>query len=173
MYVDFELNSTGDLSFEENIERSKPQKISFVTTKTSTQKVCINFIESEAVTHNSNNYLKVEFFIDNYKPKNSAVIVQDDLAKAQLIALKLKTTLGELPNRKEFGSKLSIFRHDVLDEPSMRLLENYLKTCLKDDIPNLNVVVKPYIDYINGYKQTVMIEIFSSNKILLNHKIER
>lgn len=172
MYVDFEIDDNGDLMFLEK-NNHKPQKISFNLTNTNTQKIAINFFDFQPTTHRSNNYLKLEFFIDNDKSKNNAKIVTNEDALAQLIALKLKTTLGTLPQRTSFGSKLSTFKHQNLDDASLKNLRIYLTSLLKDDIPNVNVEVKPYIDYNNGYKQTVNIAVYSSNKLLLEYKVER
>lgn len=172
MYVDFEIDDSGDLLFSEK-SNNKPQKISFNLTDTKTQKIAINFFDCQPVSHKNNNYLKVEFFIDNDKPKSIANIVTEDNALAQLITLKLKTTLGTLPQRLNFGSKLSTFKHQNLDESSLKTLRVYLNSILQNDIPNVNVDVQPYIDYKNGYKQTVNIAVYSSNKLLLEYKVER
>lgn len=172
MYVDFQLDDSGDLMFAEK-NSNRPQRVSFNLTNTRTQKIAINFFDCDTVNHNSNNYLKIEFFIYNNKPKNNASIITSDDALAQLIMLKLKTTLGTLPERPTFGSKLSTFRHQNLDEKSLKNLKVYLTSIFQDDIPNVNVEVNPFIDYNNGYKQTVNIAVYSSNKLLLDYKVER
>lgn len=173
MYVDFELNSIGDIVFDDDIEKSYPQKVSFNMSHTSSQKVSINIYDGQSTHHNTCNYLKVEFFIDNKKANSSTKILCDNNAKAQLIALKLKTTLGELPERKEFGTKLSIFRHEILDDNSLKALGNYVKAVLEKDVPNIAVNIRPIIDYNNGYKQTVVIDIYSGSNLMLDYKIER
>lgn len=172
MYVDFEIDDSGDLIFSEK-NNNKPQKFSFNLTKTKTQKIAINFIDFSTVPHNSNNYLKIEFFIDNNKDKNIANIITNDNALAQLIILKLKTTIGTLPERLKFGSKLSTFKHQNLDDSSLKNLKVYLTAALSNDVPNVSVEVSPFIDYNNCYKQTVNIAVYSSNKLLLEYKVER
>lgn len=172
MYVDFQIDDSGDLLFTEK-NNNKPQKVSFNLTHTRTQKIAINLFDCETINHKNNNYLKVEFFIDNDKPKNIANIVTGDDSLAQLITLKLKTTLGTLPERLTFGSKLSTFKHQNLDDSSLKNLRVYLTSILENDIPNVNVDVQPFIDYNNGYKQTVNIAVYNSNKLLLEYKVER
>lgn len=173
MYVDLTLSETGDLSFEEKPVDLQPQKIKFNLSNTKAQKICFAFQNIETVKHNSNNYLKVEFVIDKSKPNIIASICSDDIAKAQLITLKLKTCLGDLPERLSFGAKLSSFKHENINSSTLISLEKYLESILADDIFAVSVKATPVIDYNNGYKQTVQLDIFSNQQLLLDYKIER
>lgn len=170
MYVDFEIDNNGDLVFEE--KKNTSQKISFNISNSSSQKVSFSLFNFSTSKHNSNNYLSVEFLIDRLKDKSLSKAVKGENALAQLIELKLKTTLGTLPERIDFGSKMSLFKHKNINEKSLNELKAYLLSLLKNDIPNLSIDVSPYINYSNGYDQTVKIDIYSSNKLLLNYKIE-
>lgn len=172
MYIDFKLNDTGDLLFMEKPDSLQPQKISFNLSKTKTQKITFNIYDAEEISHNSNRYLKVQFFINKSKPKIIAVTCNDKDEKIQLISLKLKTCLGDLPQRIDFGSKLSLYKHENINSKSLKSLETYLKSILDNDIDALSIQVNPIIDYENGYKQTVQIDIFSNEELLLNYKIE-
>ena len=173
MIVDLLLSETGDLLFSEQSEESKPQKISFNISKTKAQKVSMSFLDVETVKHSSNNYLKVNFFINNNKPKMIANTNIDTDADILLIALKLKTALGELPERQDFGSKMAMFKHNNITAVNLKTLEIYLKQLLKEDIAAVNVKATPIIDFDNGYKQTVKVEIYSDSNLLLDYKIER
>lgn len=173
MLLDLALTNTGDILFQEKDENNQPQKIIFNYSKTCSQKISFNIYDVESTKHDSNNYLKVDFFIDKNNPKSMAVTYSDSEAKAQLITLKLKTCLGELPERSNFGSKLSSFRHQNINDTNLKSLEKYLESILSNDISNVSVKADVYIDYNNGYKQTVNLSIFSDDSILLQYKIER
>lgn len=172
MYIDFKLNDTGDLLFMEKSDTLQHQKISFNLSKTKSQKITFNIYDSKEVFHNSNQYLKAQFIINKNKPKVIALTCNDKEEKIQLITLKLKTCLGDLPQRKDFGSKLSLYKHENINSKLLESLEIYLKSILDNDIAALSIQATPIIDYENGYKQTVQIDIFSNDELLLNYKIE-
>lgn len=172
MYVDLELSETGDLLFMEKPEELQPQKITFNLSNTSAQKLSINFYDVEKVKHNSNNYLKVEFFIKKSSSNTIAMTCTNQKEKVQLIILKLKACLGELPERSSFGSKLSSYKHQNINDKTLKELETYLESILEKDIPAVTVKAVPFIDY-DIYKQSVVISVFSNQNLLLDYKIER
>lgn len=173
MNVDLSINETGDLLFMEKPDSLQPQKISFSLSHSKAQKISINFYDVETVKHNSNNYLKIEFFIDKSKPNIIASTCVDEESLRQLIALKIKTCLGELPERSDFGSKLTLFRHESITDSILKSLEKYLEAILANDILAVSVQATPEVDYNNGYKQSININIFSNEKLLLDYKLER
>lgn len=173
MLVDLALTETGDLLFMEKPDDLKPQKILFNLTQTNTQKIAINFNDVKKVKHNSNSYLSIEFFIDKSLSKMMAVMLTEKQEKAQLITMKLKACLGELPERLEFGSKLSLFRHENINDSTIKSLERYLESILDKDILSVKVQAIPHIDYNNGYKQVIKINVFSSDNLIVEYKVER
>lgn len=170
MYVDFKIDNSGDLIFEE--KENNAQRISFDIAKTKTQKVTFGILDCYPTTHNNSNYLKIEFMINNRKSKNNTKIIKETEAFSQLLINKLKTTINTLPERYNFGSKLSTFKHQNINDSTLSEIKTYIMSLLKDDVPNLNVEVSSYINYVNGYNQAINIDIYNGNKFLLNHKIE-
>lgn len=171
MYVDLAINSTGDLLFQEQNSNYKSLKVSFSLSNTKAQKISFNIEDSNKII--SANALRVNFNIENKKPKDSAVIYKDNVAKAQLIALKLKTTLGDLPMRQDFGSKISMFRHQNINNKNLSNLETLVAKTLEGMIYNPKVIATPIIDMQNGYTQIVKLEVYSNNNLLLEYKMER
>lgn len=170
MYVDFEIDDSGDLVFSEKKE-NEPQKISFNCTNFKAQKLAINFNNYNEIKNNSG--ISIHFVLNNNKNKYLANILTEEDATIQLIANKLKTTLGTLPERLNFGSKLSTFRHQNINDSNLKNLRLYLISLLSEDVPNIDIDIQPFIDYDNGYKQTVNITVYSSNKLLLEYEVER
>ena len=172
MYVDFAINNTGDLVFAKRDDKYKSLNIKFNLTKTKVQKISFLTSPSDDVNHGSDNYLKISFMIENVENKTSSVVYKDTTAIAQLIAIQLKGTVGELPYRTDDGSKMSLFKHQNINDKNLRNLESYLETFLADYIFNPSVTAKPVLNFTNGYKQEVELYVYSNNNLVLQYKIE-
>ena len=172
MIADFAISKTGDLIFKSNDITSNSLKISFSLSNTKAMKVSFDMIEFEPVPV-SKNALKVYFDLVKKTADKSATILKEEAALSQLLTLKLRTSLGELPLRQEFGSKISLLRHKEINYANLNLLENYIKSCISDIVRNPTVKASPYIDYSNGYNQTVIIRIYDNNKNVLDYILER
>lgn len=172
MYADFQIDKSGDIIFKEQFKENCSLKINFSLSDTKTQK--ITFDLSEFIKNKSSeNALKISFDISKSLANKSINIISEQDAMNQLLVLKLKTTLGELPLRKEFGSKITLMRHKEINAGNLSQLEAYVRECLNDIIPNPIVEAKPYINYDNGYNQTVILTVYSGNKKVLNYILER
>lgn len=172
MFVDFAIDSSGDLTFKEQDNINSSLKIGFFLSSTSANKIVFDFADFTPITP-SKNALKVEFEIVKRTANKTANTLKDMDALTQLLSLKLKTTLGELPLRQTFGSKVSLLKHKEINQINLQMLENYIEECISDIVPNAVVEATPYIDYNNGYKQTILIKIYSAERILLDYIIER
>ena len=172
MYVDFRIDKSGDIIFKEQHKDNCSLKISFYLSKTKAQKVVFDLSDFEKAKP-SKYALKVSFDINKSLANKSVNIINDENALNQLLTLKLKTTLGELPLRKNFGSKISLMRHKEINAGNLSQLEAYVRECLSDIIPNPIVEAKPYINYDNGYNQTVILTVYNGNKKILNYILER
>lgn len=173
MIADLSLTSTGDLILKDKPESIKKQKITFNLSKTNCQKININFINVENAQHNSNNYLKIDFMFNDDKQKIIADTAIDTEALIQLLKINLNTVIGELPERKSFGSKLTLFRHANINDNTLGDLERYTEKVLSEYLNNVKVKAKPIISYTNGYKQTVNLDVYSNDHIIFNFQIER
>ena len=169
MFVDFKIDDTGDLIFQEQSKNFNPLSIKFNISKTKTQKIQFDLSSNYFEQKKSNNSQKITFFINNKPNKYSAEIVVGDNSLNQLMFLKLNTVLGELPNRSDFGSTLSTLRHKNIDDKNLSLLEKITESTLKDIIRNPSVKAKPFIDYSDGYNQVVKLEIFNNSNLLLEY----
>lgn len=172
MVVDFAVSKSGDLLFQEQDINSTSLKVSFAFSKTKATKIVFDFSEFELNTPSSN-ALRLSFDLVKKTANKSVHILKEDDMIGQLLTLKLKTSLGELPLRKNFGSELSLMRHKEINSTNLDTLSTYVEDCIKDIIKNPTVEAMPYIDYNNGYKQTVILKIYGDDKNLLNYIIER
>lgn len=172
MLADFKISKTGDLIFKENDITSNKIKINFVLSGTNACKVCFDFNEFVEVTP-SKNALKVQFNLVEKTANKSIVMLKEEEALSQLLLMKLKTTLGELPLRPEFGSKISLLKHKDINNSNLRLLEEYIADCISDVVSEPTVKATAYIDYRNGYNQTVQVRVYDKNKNILSYILER
>lgn len=168
MIADFKISKTGDLIFKENDITSNKIKINFILSKTNACKICFDFNEFYALEPSSH-ALKVKFDLVEKTANKSISILKEEEALAQLLLLKLKTTLGELPLRQAFGSKISMLRHKEINNSNLKLLEEYITDCISDIVSEPTVKASAYIDYSNGYNQTVKVRIYDKNKNVLNY----
>lgn len=172
MLVDFAVDSSGDLIFTEQDVLSNSLKVSFAFSKTKAMKIVFDFIECEPSKH-SDHALKISFDLVKKTANKSVAIHKDQDAIQQLLTLKLKTTLGELPLRKEFGSKLSLLKHKEINDNNLKILEHYILEAISDIVTNPKVEAVPYINYNNGYQQTILVKIYDSKREILHYIIER
>lgn len=171
MIADFAISKTGDILFKEQDINSSSLKVNFTLSDTKALKVMFDLSEFQNNIPSSN-AIKVSFDLVKKTANKSIHIVKEEDMLAQLLTLKLKTTLGELPNRANFGSEISLIKHQEINNANLNKLANYVKSCIEDIISNPVVEAKPYIDYSNGYKQTVILNIYGEDKNLLNYIIE-
>lgn len=170
MFADFKISKTGDLLFKENDINSNKLKVNFILSNTNALKVSFNFIDCFNSNSLNNNTLKIKFNLIETKANKSAIVLNNDEAINQLLLLKLKTTLTELPLRQNFGSKLSLLKHKEVNQSNLKLLEEYVSECISDIISDFTVKADFYIDYSTGYNQTVKISVYknNNNKNILN-----
>lgn len=172
MYADFSMTDTGDILITED-NPNKELKISFLYSKNKGQKISF-YIRGLASEKNiDNRTLKVSFDIFNKTNEIKFKTKKGIEELGQYIYIQLKDTLGEIEEDSEDGSQLSYFIHENINESSLKALKIYLENFLSNIITNPRVELTPIIDYKNGYKQTVQINIFAGNSFLLEYNIER
>ena len=74
-----------------------------------------------------------------------------------------------MPLRKNFGSKISLLKHKEINTTNLKKLEECIKETISDILSEPTVTATPYIDYSNGYNQTVQVRIYDRNKNVLNY----
>ena len=134
--IDFRLNDKGDLIIgcPEEYERFR---ISFVTGEFPKLRIVFKGEAEEKIAPKS--VFCMRFYTDENEREHAKILetVKEDEEKAQSIAIRLKTELGELNSfYYDFGSELVDLRHlDLLNDTYWSKLEEKVKTAIQDIIP--------------------------------------
>ena len=161
--IDFKLNDKGDLviGYPEEFERFR---INFVTGEFPKLRIVFKGEAEEKIAPES--VFCVRFYTDENEREHDKILetVKEDEEKAQSIAIRLKTELGELKNfYYDFGSELVDFRHvDLLNDTHWSKLEDKVKTAIQDIIPydESSVTINRVYEDGNFKVGTLQIEIF-------------
>ena len=160
--IDFKLNDKGDIIIgrPEEFERFR---INFVTGEF--PKLRIVF-KGEAEEKNApNSIFCMRFYTDENERKHAKIIetVKEDEEKAQSIAIRLKTELGELNSfYYDFGSELVDLRHlDLLNDTYWSKLTEKVKVAIQDIIPyeESSVTINRVYEKGNFQNETLSINI--------------
>lgn len=135
--IDFKLDERGDNILSSPDEYAVP-RIDFAIKEYPLMLITFkNDVEDEDT--NKNNCLEIQFITDEVEPIHSKKLdtVTDNEEKAQSIAIRLKTELGELDDLYyNFGSELACFRHlDLLNDTYWSKIEEKVKTAISDIVP--------------------------------------
>lgn len=134
--IDFKLDDKGDLVIgrPEEFERFR---INFVTGEFPKLRIVFKGEAEEKITPDS--IFCLRFYVDENEKEHAKILetVKEDEEKAQSIAIRLKTELGELNGfYYDFGSELVDLRHvDLLNDTYWSKLEGKVKTAIQDIIP--------------------------------------
>ena len=134
--IDFKLNDKGDLIIgrPEEYERFR---INFVTGEFPKLRIVFKGEAGEKIAPES--IFCMRFYTDENEREHAKIIetVKEDEEKAQSIAIRLKTELGELNNfYYDFGSELVDLRHvDLLNDTYWSKLTEKVKVAIQDIIP--------------------------------------
>lgn len=170
--VDLLLTATGDVAFIETKEEKSRLKLTFF--KTSGKAVKINFYtENIEEPKASNNGLTIKFNIENIKNNKRILTVKNDAYRVQQIKMRIKTSLGELPERTNIGSTLETVIHKRLyDSDVISKTKSIITEALTDIIEDLYIEAEPIIKKVDSYEQLMRIYIYSGNNLLLTYETE-
>lgn len=169
---DLLLTSNGDISFKSINDYNNTLKISFFKSKIKGLKIDF-YIEKAPQPIRSKNSLMISFNYNTIKNNKIAMEVNKEAALIQLLSIKLKTSLGELPERKNIGSKLeTIIHEDLYDKAVIKNVENIIYNCIRDLIEEPQIIIEPKIIKTNGYEQILNIKILDDNKLLYSYETE-
>ena len=165
--IDFKLNDKGDLviSCPEEYDRFR---INFVTGVFPKLRTVFKGESEEKIAPES--IFCMRFYTDENEREHAKIIVnvKEDEEKAQSIAIRLKTELGELNSfYYGFGSELVDLRHkDLLNDAYWSKIEEKVKTAIQDIIPYDESAVVISRVYKNGnFKiETLCISILENGK---------
>ena len=108
--------------------------------------------------------LAIYFDLTNRKNNKRAMLVEDDAYKMQQIFMRIKTSLGELPERPEIGSKIETIMHqNIHDKAAQSKVERIVGDAIKDIIYNYSVKAIPKVIKDNDYRQVMNV------MIIFNH----
>lgn len=174
MLVDFAVNNQGDILIEDRNLDYSTLHLAFNITDTSVQKISFNINDRILIKNDINRIahnLKLSFYIDDSISNKGVSLLNDDDVKIQLLKLKLKDVLGELPALKEWGSSISEFKHKNINENNLIDLNNLLEKELNDNISNVKVKSEAFIDMNDAYIQKIKIYILNpfNNELLFTY----
>ena len=168
--IDFAITPQGDLIFEE-FEEPKSFKLSFRITENKGLNVKFHVLDQKPKQQKSDFNLS---FITKQKTgvTHKAALVNDIEQKLQRIRIALTTERGELPSRQSIGSKLSLARHENINDPSnLRRIENYVSEAVAGILTSPEVIAKPEKGTGNFYCQTVGIYIYENGLLIFKFYI--
>lgn len=170
--MDFLITPSGDLAFSEVTKETQRLEISFYNSKT--KAVRINFdIDTYSYDMPKKDTLVINFDIRKIKNNKRAMMVSDDAYLMQQILMRLKTNLGELPERLEIGSKIETVMHKNLQEKStQKQVEQIVSNAIKDLLYNYSVKAVPIIQKDNDYRQIMNVMIYENNELIFTYEME-
>ena len=134
--IDFKLNEKGDLMIGSPEEYNR-FRINFVTGEFPKLRIVFKGEAEEKIAPES--IFCMRFYTDENEREHAKILetVKEDEEKAQSIAIRLKTELGELDDLYyNFGSELAYYCHlDLLNDTYWSKIEEKIKTAISDVVP--------------------------------------
>lgn len=167
--IDFKLNDKGDLIIgcPEEYERFR---INFVTGEFPKLRIVFKGEAEEKIAPDS--VFCMRFYTDENEREHAKIIetIKENEEKAQSIAIRLKTELGELNSfYYDFGSELVDLRHlDLLNDTYWSKLTEKVKVAIQDIIPyeeSLVTISRVYEDS-NFQVETLCISISENGQFI-------
>ena len=167
--IDFELDEKGDILLEKQ-DKIFPFKLNFTTGEFN--KLKISFMARTRKKRPAQNALKINFQFKQTPPREFSRlgVVKRDKEKAQAIAIRLKTELGELDSfYNDFGSELVDLRHlDLLNDTYWSKLTEKVKVAIQDIIPydESSVTISRVYEDSNFQVETLCISISENGQTI-------
>ena len=165
--IDFKLDEKGDLIIGSPEEYDR-FRINFVTGEFPKLRIVFKGEAEEKIAPDS--VFCMRFYTDENEREHAKIIetVKEDEEKAQSVAIRLKTELGELNSfYYDFGSELVDYRHlDLLNDTYWSKIEEKVKTAIQDIIPydESTVVISRVYDNGNFKIEMLCISILDNGK---------
>ena len=167
--LDFKLNDKGDLVISRPEEYDR-FRINFVTGDFPKLRIVFKGEAEEKIAPES--IFCMRFYTDENEREHAKIIenVKEDEEKAQSIAIRLKTELGELNSfYYDFGSELVDLRHvDLLNEAYWSKLTEKVKVAIQDIIPydESSVMISRIYEDGNFKTETLCISISENGQFI-------
>ena len=171
--IDFKLDERGDIILS-SPEEYDTFRIDFAIKDYPLMLITFTTNDEADENKNADNILEIQYFTDETEiahGKKLETIIEDE-EKAQSIAIRLKTELGELDDLYyNFGSELVDLRHkDLLNDTYWSKIEEKVKTAISDIVPyGESSVIISKVEGEGSYKNTTLcisIEVNNINQIL-------
>lgn len=167
--IDFKLNDKGDLVIgrPEEYERFR---INFVTGEFPKLRIVFKGKAEEKIAPES--IFCMRFYTDENEREHANILetVKENEEKAQSIAIRLKTELGELNSfYHDFGSELVDLRHlDLLNDTYWSKLTEKVKVAIQDIIPyeESSVSINRVYEDSNFQVETLRISILENGQFI-------
>lgn len=170
--MDLLITPSGDLSFTEIENKNNKLIINFYKGTGRALKVDFD-VQGDFQEQPPKDALIISFDISHKLNNKRASIVKDDAHKMQQILIRLKTSLGELPDRTSIGSTLETVKHKNLNDSQVKAqVESIVSKAINDILSDFKVIATPEINKENGYKQIMNIKIYENNELLTTYKME-
>ena len=171
--IDFRLDERGDIILS-SPEEFDTFRIDFAIKEYPLMLITFTTNDEADENKNADNILEIQYFTDETEIAHGKKLetVIEDKEKAQSIAIRLKTELGELDGLYyNFGSELACFRHkDLLNSAYWSQIEEKVKVAISDIIPYTeSSVIISRVEGEGSYNNTALcisIEGNSVNQIL-------
>ena len=171
--IDFRLDERGDIILS-SPEEYDTFRIDFAIKDYPLMLITFTTNDEAGEAIKADNILEIQFYTDETEiahGKKIETIIEDE-EKAQSIAIRLKTELGELDGLYyNFGSELAYFRHlDLLNDTYWSEIEEKVKAAISDIVPYTeSSVIVSRVEGKDSYKNTTLcisIEVNNINQIL-------
>ena len=171
--IDFRLDERGDIILS-SPEEYDTFRIDFAIKDYPLMLITFTTNGEADESKNADNILEIQFYTDEIEiahGKKLETVIEDE-EKAQSIAIRLKTELGELDDLYyNFGSELAYYRHlDLLNDTYWSKIEEKIKTAIIDIVPYAESrVAISKVEGEGSYKNTTLcisIEVNNINQIL-------
>lgn len=164
--VDLKINTNGDIIVE-----SPPVypelKLSFITSQYPALKISFEEICPQKESVIPKNGIKLTFDVNRKDVESDISTVYDTDEQLQRIPLLLKTELGDLHNKPDFGTQIYQDKHkNILSQATIDSIESKIQDKVQTILDNPNVIVRRTSPGNKSLKyQTVTAYVLDNNKL--------
>ena len=167
--IDFRLDERGDIILS-SPEEYDTFRIDFAIKDYPLMLITFTTNDEAGEAIKADNILEIQFYTDETEiahGKKLETVIEDE-EKAQSIAIRLKTELGELDDLYyNFGSELAYYRHlDLLNDTYWSKIEEKVKEAISDIMPYTESgVVISRVDGEGSYNNTALCISIEGNNV--------
>lgn len=135
--LDFKINASGDIVFEEDLQKRNPLELIFKISKSQPVLMSFSFYPS---IHASEYQPSVTFSLGIKEDSFIEGKVKDEQAIEQQALMLLKTALGEISHDTHQGSRLELLKHkNLISNAYLQQAALFAEEALEGLIPNVKV----------------------------------